>query len=70
VKKGKETIGVTLLFVTNAIVDLTLIPIYTFLTLLYRTHFILFLTKLFRKEYHTNLQEILTQIKGSVHSYI
>jgi len=50
--------------------DLTLIPIYTFLILLYRTHFILFLAKLFRKEYHTNLQEILTQIKASVRSYL
>ena len=70
VKKGKETIGTTILSVTNAILDLTLIPIYTFLILLYRNHFVLFLTKLFRKEYHTNLQEILTQIKGSVQSYI
>lgn len=70
VQKGKETIGTTLLSVTNAILDLTLIPIYTFLILLYRTHFILFLAKLFRKEYHVNLQEILTQIKKSVQSYI
>ena len=70
VKKGKETIGTTLLSVTDTILDLTLIPIYTFLILLYRTHFILFLAKLFRKEYHANLQEILTQIKGSVQSYI
>lgn len=70
VKKGKETIGLTLLFVTNTILDLTLIPIYTFLILLYRTHFMVFLAKLFRKEYHTKLQEILSQIKGSVKSYI
>jgi len=55
VKKGKETIGLTLLFVTNTILDLTLIPIYTFLILLYRTHFMVFLAKLFRKEYHTKL---------------
>jgi predicted PurR-regulated permease PerM len=48
--------------------DITLIPIYTIL--LYRTHFILFLTKLFRKEHHSKLQEILSQIKGSVQSYI
>lgn len=70
VKKGKETIGTTLISVTNTLLDITLIPIYTFLILLYRTHFILFLTKLFRKEHHPKLQEILTQIKISVHSYI
>jgi predicted PurR-regulated permease PerM len=70
VKKGKETIGTTLLSVTDTILDLTLIPIYTFLILLYKTHFVLFLAKLFRKEYHGKLQEILAQIKVSVQSYI
>lgn len=68
--KGKETIGTTILIVTNSILNLTLIPIYTFLILLYRTHFILFLAKLFKKEYHTKLREILTQIKGAIQSYI
>jgi predicted PurR-regulated permease PerM len=70
VKKGKETIGTTLMSVTDTLLDITLIPIYTFLILLYRTHFILFLTKLFRKEHHSKLQEILSQIKGSVQNYI
>lgn len=70
VQKGKETIGATLISVTDTILDLILIPIYIFLILIYRTHFILFLAKLFKKEYHANLQEILTQIKGSVKSYI
>ena len=70
VKKGKETIGTTLMSVTDTLLDLALIPIYTFLILLYKTHFVLFLAKLFRKEYHVKLQEILTQIKGSVQSYI
>ncbi|SHG85667.1 Predicted PurR-regulated permease PerM [Flavobacterium fluvii] len=70
VEKGKETIGTTILSVTDTILDLTLIPIYTFLILLYKTHFVLFLAKLFRKEYHAKLQEILTQIKGAVQSYI
>jgi predicted PurR-regulated permease PerM len=70
VKKGKETIGTAILSVTDTILNLALIPIYTFLILLYRTHFIVFLVKLFKKEYHKNLQEILSQIKGSVQSYI
>jgi hypothetical protein len=41
-----------------------------FLDSFIQTHFILFLTKLFRKEHHSKLQEILSQIKGSVQSYI
>lgn len=70
VKKGKESMATTLISVTDTITNIILVPIYTFLILLYRTHFILFLAKLFRKEYHTKLQEILSQIKGSVQSYI
>ncbi len=70
VKKGKETIGATLISVSNTILDLTLIPIYTFLILLYRTHFMVFFTKLFRKEYHPKLQQVLGQVKKSVQSYI
>jgi predicted PurR-regulated permease PerM len=70
VKKGKETIGTTLISVSGTLIDLTLIPIYTFLILLYRTHFIMFLVKLFKKEYHAQLREILSQIKASVQSYI
>lgn len=70
VKKGKETLGTTLMSVSDTLIDMTLIPIYTFLILLYRTHFITFLVKLFRKEYHAQLREILAQIKVSVQSYI
>jgi predicted PurR-regulated permease PerM len=70
VKKGKETIGTTLISVSNIILDITLIPIYTFLILLYRTHFMVFFTKLFRKEYHPKLQEILSQVKIAVQSYV
>jgi hypothetical protein len=33
VKKGKETIGTTLMSVTDTLLDITLIPIYTFLIL-------------------------------------
>ncbi len=70
VKKGKETIGTTLISVSNIILDITLIPIYTFLILLYRTHFMVFFTKLFRKEYHPKLQETLSQVKIAVQSYV
>ena len=70
VTKGPYTIGTALLSITDTILNIALIPIYTFLILLYRNHFILFLTKLFRKEYHAKLQEILTQIKETVQGYV
>ena len=70
VKKGKESIGTTLMSVTDTIMNIALIPIYTFLILLYRKHFVLFLTKLFRAEFHEKLKGILAQIKGAIQNYI
>jgi predicted PurR-regulated permease PerM len=69
-EKGKEIIGTTLLSFTDTLLNIILIPIYTFLILLYRTHFMLFLSKLFKKEYHAQLKDILNQIKVAVKSYI
>ena len=69
-EKGKEMIGNTLMSFTDTLVNLTLIPIYTFLILLYRTHFLLFLSKLFTKENHEQLKDILTNIRVAINSYI
>ena len=70
IAKGKELIGTTLLSFTDTLLTLTLIPIYTFLILLYRNHFMKFLSMLFKKEHHEKLLDILTQIKVAVKSYI
>ena len=69
-ESGKNIIGTSLVSVSDVILNLTLIPIYIFLFLLYRTLFITFLSKLFQPEYHEKLQDILYQIKVSVQSYI
>lgn len=69
-KKGKELIGTTLMSFTDTLMNLTLIPIYTFLILLYRTHFLLFLSKLIKKENHEQLKDILTNIRVAINSYI
>jgi hypothetical protein len=45
-KKGKAN-GTTLSSVSDTLIDLTLIPIYTFLANFYRTHFITFFGKTF-----------------------
>ncbi len=69
-ESGKNIIGTSLVSVSDVILNLTLIPIYIFLFLLYRTLIITFLSKLFQPEYHEKLQDILYQIKVSVQSYI
>lgn len=70
VKSGKEILGSTLMSFTDTLLNLTLIPIYMFLILLYRTHFMMFLNKLFKKEDHQILFDILCQIKVAVKSYL
>lgn len=69
-EKGKEILGTTLMSFTDTLVNLTLIPIYTFLILLYRTHFLMFLSKLVDKELHHKLKDILTNIRIAINSYI
>lgn len=70
VKSGKEILGSTLLSFTDTLLNLTLIPIYMFLILLYRTHFLKFLHKLVKKEDESTLLDILGQIKVAVKSYL
>lgn len=70
VKSGKEILGNTLLSFTDTLLNMTLIPIYMFLILLYRTHFMKFLSKLFKAEDHNILFDILCQIKVAVKSYL
>jgi len=67
---GKEMLGTTLSSFTDSVMNLILIPVYIFLMLLYRTHFIKFLCKLFDKRHHETLEDIMKTIKVSVQSYI
>ncbi len=63
-------ISTTLLSFTDMLVNLLLIPIYTFLFLLYRTHFMKFFAKLVSSENHDVLHDIMCKVKVSVQSYI
>ena len=67
---GKELMSNTLTQFSSVLLMMILIPIYTFLILLYRTLFLSFLSKLVSDEHHTILQEILVEIKTVVRSYI
>ncbi|MBF4516021.1 AI-2E family transporter [Flavobacterium sp. ANB] len=67
---GVVTVGSAILSITDLLIDCTIIPIYTFLFLLYKDHFILFLAKLVNKEDHSALKDILAQIRVSINNYI
>ena len=67
---GKEVAGATLTSITDSLLDLILIPIYMFLILLYKNHFIKFLRDLVPEKHRTLLNDILHNGKISVRSYI
>ncbi len=69
-KSGKGMIGSTLSGFSDIIGTMIIIPIYMFLILLYKTHFLKFLAKLFNKNHHEKLQEILNQVKCAINSYL
>lgn len=67
---GKAIVGTTLTSFADILLNATLVPIYTFLFLYYQNLFTTFLSKLFKAEHHTRLQEVLHQIKTAVQSYV
>lgn len=67
---GKKIVGNTLNSFADILLNMTLVPIYTFLFLYYKNHFITFLCKVVKPENHKKLREVLYQIKIAVQSYI
>jgi len=67
---GKQMAGATLASITDSLLNLILIPIYMFLILLYKKHFIKFLRDLVSEKNHAILRDILATVKISVRSYI
>lgn len=70
VKGDSEFIGNTINNFTDTVISVILIPVYTFLILLYRGLFIDFLYKIVNDKNEPELKEILIQIKTVVQSYI
>lgn len=70
IENGKEMIGVTITSFSNTILNTILVPIYTFLILIYGNHFKLFLKKLVSRKHHTILNDVIIQVKSTVKSYI
>jgi predicted PurR-regulated permease PerM len=69
-ENGGSKVGHTLSSFSNFFMDAILIPIYTFLFLVYRDLFIGFLFKIFSKENHHRLSDILINVKLAIHSYL
>ncbi|MGQ0828579.1 MAG: AI-2E family transporter [Bacteroidota bacterium] len=67
---NKEVVGNTLSSFTAFVLNVVLIPVYTFLLLLYRTLFIKFLFKVVQTEQYKNVELILVQVKMAIHSYL
>ncbi len=65
-----ELMGNTISSFTDIILNVMLIPIFTFLILLYRNLFIKFLYKIVSQKNQNSLSEIMLQIKVVVQSYI
>lgn len=66
---GSDMLGNTMSTFTDILLSLILVPVYTFLFLLYRNLFLKFLSKLF-KHHRDKLKDILCQIKISIQSYL
>jgi predicted PurR-regulated permease PerM len=67
---GKQIVGSTLTSFADALLNLTVIPIYTFLFLFYQNLFITFLAKLIQPKNHKKLRLVLAEIKMAIQSYI
>jgi predicted PurR-regulated permease PerM len=69
-KNGNEIIGSTLASFSGTFVNVILIPVYTFLFLLYRNLFLQFLERICGDENHDLLTRILGKIKAVVRNYL
>lgn len=67
---GTAIIGSTMSSFTDVLLNFVLVPLYTFLFLLYRNLFLKFLSKLFKPENQHKLRDILANIKSAIHSYL
>jgi len=70
VEGGRSVISNTLNSFTGTFLNMILVPLFTFLILLYRNLFIVFVLKFFRDQPESRIQEILVKIKTSVHSFL
>lgn len=69
-KEGNGFIGQTLITITNSIIFLILLPIYTFLILYYRNMIRKFLISIFSDDHRDHVVEVIRESKVIVQSYM
>jgi len=67
---GTGYIKTTFFSITDTLLVLFLMPIYTFLLLYYRLHIRNFLFSVFKKEYNAHVQSVINKSKIMIHSYM
>src|SRR6185312_7102406 len=67
---GTSYIGHTFFSITEAVMLLVLMPIYTFLLLFYKDHIRRFLYAVFKKEHAPGIKNVLSQTKLMIRSYM
>lgn len=67
---GTGYLKTTFFSITDTLLVLFLMPIYTFLLLYYRLHIRNFLFNVFKKEHSENLQSVINKSKIMIHSYM
>jgi len=70
VKNMGGTIGQTLSVINSIVVIIVLLPVYLFMILFYKPLLLEFIRKLFRKEHHVEVFEVLFNSKRIIQSYL
>jgi predicted PurR-regulated permease PerM len=70
IQKGTSAIGQTLVIAGSALVVIFLLPVYIFLILFYQPILIEFIHRLFGSSNHTEITEIIGQIKNVIQRYL
>lgn len=67
---GTTVIGQTLLTISGILVLLLLLPVYIFMILFYKPHLLEFIARLFQREKHSVVAEVLVETRSLVQSYL
>jgi predicted PurR-regulated permease PerM len=70
INTNTAAIGQTLVIVGNGLVILFLLPVYIFLILFYQPILLEFIHRLFGKDYHNSVSEIIGQVKTVIQRYL
>jgi predicted PurR-regulated permease PerM len=67
---GTSVIGKTLLTLSGILVLLLLLPVYIFMILFYKPHLLEFIARVFQRERHSVVAEVLAETRSLIQSYL